>query len=377
MTLTRNVTPKYAATAAAIRAQIRSGRLQPGEQLPTERQLAQEHGVALLTLRQALQILADEGLISREHGRGTFVSDSAAPSAPPAASGSVGQHATLIGLRATPAADDNPANWEGLFRRYQGIVECGYQLGLPVHAAPSEWGELTIDELREKLGATAGLIIHDHALPVPTAEALHAAGIPVVAITHTDDTVSFPQVQIDVRSGAAAAVRHLVDLGHTRIATVVGDLSSPWNRLRLEGYCSELDQSGVQRDGDLIIHDGKGTVAEGAGYLKKILAMEPRPTAVFCTDTRAIGILQALGEHGLSCPADLAIIGYNDLSLAAKHGLTTIHNPLYESGAAAAQLLHALVDGSLSAESPVVLTPHLVRRQTCGESSGCGIRDTE
>ncbi|HBY95728.1 MAG TPA: LacI family transcriptional regulator [Chloroflexi bacterium] len=175
-----------------------------------------------------------------------------------------------------------------------------------------------------------------------------AAGVPVVLVDafHPALTCALGD---DVRGGRLAA-EHLISQGHRRLA-FVGDtryqpLGFTSSRHRLEGFRTALADCGIILNEDDILLDEHGR-REARAMAEQLLARPPheRPTAVFAaSDTQALGILDALRGHGLRAPDDLAVIGFDDIEVAEVYDLTTVRQPLYESGSLGAELLRDLLE---------------------------------
>jgi LacI family repressor for deo operon, udp, cdd, tsx, nupC, and nupG len=148
-------------------------------------------------------------------------------------------------------------------------------------------------------------------------------------------------VRIDDERAARTAMRHLVALGHRRIAYVGGpgvlDFTAP--NQRVAGYRASLAEAGLPHDPTLEV-DGAFTLAGGTEAGHRLLDRADRPTAVFAaSDEMAIGVLRAARELGLGVPQDVSVVGIDDHELAAFFDLTTVSQPVLEQGRMAAQLV--------------------------------------
>jgi DNA-binding LacI/PurR family transcriptional regulator len=201
-------------------------------------------------------------------------------------------------------------------------------------------------------------------LPPTAAEvrAFRRDGVPVVLVDVSHD--SLPHVAIDDVGGGALAARHLLDAGHRQVA-FIGDVvddtfgfSSSEQRLR--GFRAELGAAGVKLPASQIKRGPFGR--ESAGRLtRRLLAQRRPPTAVFAaSDVQAFGVLDAAARAGLIVPHDLSVIGFDDIELAAAIGLTTVRQPLRESGQAGARLLLAALNGGEREAASVGALPALV-----------------
>ncbi len=178
----------------------------------------------------------------------------------------------------------------------------------------------------------------------------------------------------DEDGGARAAVGALLDAGHTRIAFLNNTDDVPATRQRLQAFRAMLTEAGL--DGDAAPVESEISEVQG-GYeaAKRILSRDDRahmPTALFCyNDRMAMGAYRAAAELGLSIPADLSVVGFDDQELIAANlypGLTTVALPHYEMGAWATEHLIDAIEGkddlSLMAFHPTILGCPLVSRES-------------
>jgi LacI family transcriptional regulator len=177
-----------------------------------------------------------------------------------------------------------------------------------------------------------------------------------------------PHVCIDDVGGGAMAARHLLEAGHRHIA-FVGDVEeNPFgfasSERRLEGFRRELDAAGVALPAGYVKRGPFGRATAGR-LTRQLLSLRRRPTAVFAaSDVQAFGVLDAAARAGLTVPDDLSVIGFDDIELAAAIGLTTVRQPLRETGRAGAALLLRAIDGH-GGLAPVTLPDlSVVRRRT-------------
>jgi LacI family transcriptional regulator len=193
-------------------------------------------------------------------------------------------------------------------------------------------------------------------------------GVPVCVIERPKDLQNVDVVLADNRTGANAAVRHLLDLGHRRIAYIGGPPKDIVEIERLDGYCQALAAAGVARDESLILFPGVQS-ADGYRAMSRVLQLPRRPTAAFvASDMAAMGALQALAKHNLKAPNDMALVGFDDtLGAVASPPLTTVALPMWEMGAAAVDLVirRAGADAGAPAQR-IVLETRLVLRESTG-----------
>jgi DNA-binding LacI/PurR family transcriptional regulator len=226
-------------------------------------------------------------------------------------------------------------------------------------------------------GRVDGLLVLS--MPVPPRELarLTAAGMAVVLVDAAGRGV--PSVVTDDVEGGRLATRHLVELGHRAIA-FVGDeprnaLGFRSGRAREQGYQAVLDEAGLPSDPRLRRFVPHEREAARAMALDLLDTGPERPTAVFTTsDVQAMGVLAAAADLGLRVPEDLSVVGFDDIELSAHIGLTTVRQPLFDSGRLGVELLLAGLDGEPAPPRRHQLPLELVRRTTTGPRRGSTIR---
>lgn len=181
---------------------------------------------------------------------------------------------------------------------------------------------------------------------------------------------ALPRVVADDVLGGSLATDHLISLGHRRIA-FIGDiprtpLAFTSSRLRLTGVRRALEQAGLTLP-DRLVAIGDHSRHRAAELAGRMLGQHLPPTGIVCaSDTQAAGVLEAARALGLSVPGDLSVTGYDDLELADHLGLTTVHQPLFDSGVRAVQRLLVGLDGRPMTPLREVQDIRLVERRTTG-----------
>ncbi|WP_241562163.1 LacI family DNA-binding transcriptional regulator [Streptomyces hoynatensis] len=194
---------------------------------------------------------------------------------------------------------------------------------------------------------------------------LRARGIPLVAVDPVGECApGEPVVGADNRSGGLEATRHLLALGHRRIAVITGTPGTQSSRARVAGYLEALAGAGVAADPRLI-RVGHFQVEDGARHTRELLRLPEPPTAVFaCNDGEALGVYLAAAEAGVRVPEELSVVGFDDVfpSQWTVPPLTTVRQPLAEMAATAASMVVALARGQELERSQVALATRLVVR---------------
>jgi LacI family transcriptional regulator len=216
---------------------------------------------------------------------------------------------------------------------------------------------------------TDGLLVISLPPSVDETAMLVSSTVPTVIIdVHAPALGVLPRVVGDDVAGGEMAARHLLSLGHRRVAFVGDEFENPFGftsgRDRFAGFEQALAQFGVPLRHDLVALGPHGRYAARELGRRLLTSPEP-PTAVFAaSDTQALGVLSAARELSLDVPGDVSVIGYDDIEAAEYVGLTTVRQQLFESGRAGAQLLLDEIDGRSSEPPCVELAPSIVIRDT-------------
>jgi DNA-binding LacI/PurR family transcriptional regulator len=201
-----------------------------------------------------------------------------------------------------------------------------------------------------------GLLVMSLPPPSSSLHRLSASGVPTVLLDTRGAGV--PVVVTDDGEGGRLATRHLLDLGHEHIAFIGDDPANPLgftsSSAREAGYRETMAAAGLTvRPGD-VLH-GPHVRAVARDLTAQLLARDDRPTAVFAaSDSQALGVLESARAAGLDVPGDLSVVGFDDVEVSSYAGLTTVRQPLFESGQLAAELLLE----SLAAEDPLAESTH-------------------
>jgi LacI family transcriptional regulator len=198
----------------------------------------------------------------------------------------------------------------------------------------------------------------------PEVRRLVRADIPCVGIDVELDGPQAESVMSDNFDGAEAAVRHLHDLGHRRIATITGMIESRPGIDRLRGYRTAVQALGLAYRDEFVAY-GDFYAESGRIAAARLLALEERPSAIFAaSDLMAIGAVRAAAEAGLRVPEDLSIVGFDDIQLAphVNPPLTTLRQDKLGLGSAAGDALVARIEGDTGRSALRTLPVELVVR---------------
>lgn len=239
---------------------------------------------------------------------------------------------------------------------------------LLVSSSHSDRAELEV-AFRAMRGRVDGLVVMTPDIDAETLEANLPSTLPVVLLNCRVEGQSYDSLAVDNYGGAYAVVRHLVDLGHRRIALVGGGSRNQDASERLRGYREAMQILGGAWTSELEV-EGDFTERSGYAAVAQLLALDARPTAVFASnDSMAIGALSALGEAGVRVPADISVVGFDDIPIARfiTPSLTSVHVPIAALGARGMErLLEALHKGGSHARRHETLPARLVIRASSG-----------
>lgn len=183
---------------------------------------------------------------------------------------------------------------------------------------------------------------------------LHGMGCPVVQVMETGGTPIDMMIGCSHVDGARAAVRHLIDAGYTRIG-FLGARMDPRAQRRLAGWRREIEAAGLPGPERVLTLSQSSSVTVGRRLMADFLALHPDADAVFCTnDDNALGALFECVRRGIRVPAQMGIVGFNDLDMAAgaEPGLTSVRTPRYKMGFEAVRMIEAALKGERP-ETPV------------------------
>ncbi|MBD8078579.1 LacI family DNA-binding transcriptional regulator [Cellulosimicrobium arenosum] len=207
------------------------------------------------------------------------------------------------------------------------------------------------------------LVSSSNADPLPAR--LAALPLPVVLSTRIGDLPDdVPTVDLDQAAGGRLAAQHLLGTGRTRLASVAGPSDVPFARERLAGFLDAVRAAGLD---DPVVVEGDLTRASGELAARRLLAALPEVDGVFAaSDLMADGASTAFQAAGRRVPEDVAIVGFDDSTVArgAHPPLTTIHQPVEDMASEMARLLLADLDGTSSPVGTAMFTPSLVVRDS-------------
>jgi DNA-binding LacI/PurR family transcriptional regulator/DNA-binding transcriptional regulator YhcF (GntR family) len=367
-----NGLPKFFQLKEKISRDIVDGYYPVDAKLPTERSIMQTYKVSSITVARAMRELAEDGIVRRKVGDGTYVARI------PSGGGYLSENTPKILLCAESKEISqfmDPCNWfvENEIRR--GFVNaCNHAVNFANFA-----------ELQERIEIEENIAV---TLLNPSPDILKKAKQSNIKYTVIDQNSDLePEAQIikwNQLTGIYELISYLIKVnGHSRIGLIAG--RSPYHNDRVAGYQIALHTFGVQLDESLIIKTDNGSDLGGYQAMEELLNLPERPTAVFVdTDLKAVGAINAIFKKGLRVPEDISIVGFDDMPGvdSLKPPLTTVKAPYFEMGSAAAQLLEKIIvnDGTPEKTEPLILETTLVIREStarCSEAKLIEKADTE
>ena len=349
--------PLYMQIYERLLDRIRDGTYHGGALLPPERELSGAFGVDRLTVRRALAIMADEGLVEKKAGLGTWIKKS-----PPDRPAGAGTRSIAFFLPNSGSRIDRitePCISRLFYGVERNMSRRGFQL---IYSTLGEGEDLT---RLLKDSDCAGIIFVSQIKRTFLQEARRMQ-IPAVALNACDGY--FPSILPDREGGTFDAVSHLAGLGHRKIAFISGISTYGSSQSNFAGYKRALVETDLDWKGQPVRH-GDWTFDGGYRAMKSILEEENfLPTAVFaCNDMSALGAVEAIKEAELSVPQDISVVGFDDVELCTHSSpkLTTVHvDTDLMADAACQKLMFTIESGQIHSVRIMVPTRLVIRDST-------------
>lgn len=258
--------------------------------------------------------------------------------------------------------------WPWMGDVLQGVADVLEARGYGLLLNTMNRGEESLTQFARHVSSNAfdGLLLVEPPDTLSYITSLHESGLPVVMIDDRGHHPGFPSVATSNLAGAADAAAHLLATGRSRIAMVTGPAEFGCTRDRTAGLRTRLSESGVRFDERLLV-EGDFTRGGGQAAVADLLASGTPFDAVFAhNDLMAVGVLDGLQAAGRTVPDDVAVIGFDDISIAAhtRPALTTVRQPSREMGEAAATMLLDNLNGKALPDTPQVVPTSLVIRDS-------------
>jgi LacI family transcriptional regulator len=270
----------------------------------------------------------------------------------------------IIGLMVTEIT--NPFFPELIQRFEQFAVESGYEVLLA--STPNDAAGIAMSVRRMLQRKVDGVAVMMFGREAPILEELATHAVPLVVM---DGAPAFPKidaVRVNYDEGIRQAVAHLVHLGHQSIAFVSGPLEQASARLRRDAFEKAMRGCRLKLRSDLMF-EGDHTLEGGMAAMTELLARASPPTAVICSnDLTAIGVLHCLFEAGKQAPADLSVIGFDDVHIAQfmLPPLTTVRMSCADIAQVAFATLRHRIEPASTRDATRAVETKLIIRQTTG-----------
>jgi LacI family xylobiose transport system transcriptional regulator len=319
--------------------------------------LAAEAGVSLSTISKVLNGHADVAPATRQRVEELLDEHSYERR------GTVGRGSSLLELVFSDLS--NPWGTEIM----AGVQEIAHREDMSVVLSPSgkhhEPGPGWLPGVLRRKPAGVLLVSTD---PTPQLrERLTSRGIPFAVIDPAGELpAGIPSVGSTNWAGGLAATRHLIELGHTRIAALGGHTYMLCSWARLDGFRSAMGSAGLPVREDWV-QMGDFLPTGGRAAAERLFATDDHPTAVFAgNDLQALGVIEVATEHGLRVPQDVSVVGYDDTQVAvwARPQLTTVHQPIRRMAEEATRIVLKLAAGEPVEQPRLELATHLVVRDS-------------
>jgi DNA-binding LacI/PurR family transcriptional regulator len=248
------------------------------------------------------------------------------------------------------------------------VAEASARRGYHVLTFPlsEEHNELAVYQEMVESGRVDGFILPNTCFDDGRIRYLLDVSFPFVAFGRSNPGWEFPWVDVDGAAGVSQAVRHLVDLGHERIACLAWPEALVPGFHRLQGYLGSMQEAGIEvRHGWIARVENDYFQAYRAAQVWLSQPRERRPTAIVSlSDLLAIGVLNAASDAGLRVGVDLAVVGFDDAPITGylRPPLTSLRQPVGEVGERIVAMLIDLVGGRADCETHVLLNPRLIVR---------------
>ncbi|MDD2971577.1 MAG: GntR family transcriptional regulator [Lachnospiraceae bacterium] len=353
---------KYYIVMESLRKDMNSGKIKPGDKIPSENELSASFSVSRHTVRKALSILENEGLLEATHGLGTFCTERHRNSK---SSKNIAVVTTYISDYIFPRLIQGMDNV---------LTENGYSIILKNTGNSQKNEAKALEDILTK--NVDGIIIepskseiycrHTHLY-----ELFDKLQIPYIFIQGT-----YPQMKdraniiMDDVQGGYLLTKYLLELGHRKIVGIF-KIDDSQGTARHKGYIKALTENGVSYDPDLVItFHTEDRAKKPAAMIEQFVKEHRQMDAIVCyNDQIAMEVIQVLKAYDIRVPEDISITGY-DNSLISESGyvkLTTVSHPKEKLGEMAAELLLEKINHIPDAESrvPRIVEPELVVRDSC------------
>lgn len=343
---------------------IASGKLKQGHQLPPVKELAAQLGINLHTVRSAYLKLAADGLVETRQGRGTHV-----------LSFDREKLAQIAGTARTYTMGVILPSWTNPFYHsvLQGIEEVSDEEQTLIFLCNTHDDPCLAMRSYAQLAAKQvdGIIVISQGIcsdiQPDTLKKNQDNRLPVVSIDWPG--CKGYSVNVDLKMAGYQATEHLINHGHRRIGLITSSVDGGNISAINEGYTQALRKYDIAFNPELMEYVSGFDMNSGISGARTLLKKKDAPTAIFAIgDVLCLGAMQAIIMSGLRVPQDVALIGFNDISVASLvyPPLTTISFPSVQIGREAMHILQLLITGEQPPQRQLILSTTLIKRESCG-----------
>ncbi len=366
--------PLYEQIANDLKRLVKDGKIKKGGSVGSHSQLSKKYSVSIITIKKALSELVNEGILYTRVGKGTYVSEKQNKKLDLSKHKSIG-----LVLR--------DLNHPFFSKIVQGIEERAYELGFNLLLSSSankiEKEESQINHFREM--GVDGLIIASLSLEYQAnsyIQKLHEENFPYIMVSYIHDP-DYWYIGANQELGGYMATEHLIKNGYKSIGYLHMGKRNLLSEVRKNGYYRCLTEYDIPFDSKLIFvlsnsnpNFNRDRFKLGYQFGKEFLKMKKRPDALFIySDLSALGFEQAIIDNGFMIPDDIAIVGFDDITLSsfAQVPLTTIHQPTDKIGRMSVEIIQKRIDRA-DIGNRTILKPSLIIRDTCGAKKRMSIK---
>lgn len=241
------------------------------------------------------------------------------------------------------------------------------QYDLQLHMFDSNIGEEVIKTHLASVANLGGVLFADIDGNRKIVNTIKQNRLPYIIMNNLFDDNETNCIGIDNKAAAKEAVEYLIKLGHTRIATITGNLKTQSAIMRLEGYKEALAENKIKENPEYIVN-GAFNREKAQEAMLKLLNEKPRPTAVFAaSDLMAFGAIMIALREDVSVPEDISIVGFDNSPIAALGyvTITTVNQPLADMGAIATQAIFDIIEEKIKPPFKHVLPTALIMGSSC------------
>jgi len=356
----RNDTPLYRRIAEAVCEAIATGQLAPGEKLPPHMGLARSLGISPITVGRGYELLQNRGIVRQQRGSGTYIEADALERARSGGTRRITKLWAVVGETALARC-----RRETLFimtDKFDGLHDVLPRRETEIICTNS----MTREDLRDLSEDDAVLIISPREIDQSFVEDVLRRNIPTVVLGNTRHTPSAPHVHYDQPGSAAMAVGHLIGCGYQKIGFIgVKSYTHAPISPKFYVFTSMMQEAGLDIRARHV-RDVSSTAGKAYSAAREMIDGGDLPEAFFVdTDYKAMEVICALEDAGLSVPEDIGIVCYDDVPESATFTppLTTVRTPRREIGRRAAQLLRDW-PGNQRMPDDIVLKSELIVRES-------------